>query len=148
MKGLASTSPGFATIEISGRSARKHYGINTGIQYLESAHGDARKIYDACAGYYRTYEMGWFIKKVPFGNSDINLDYLDQADTEQKGDLVKENKPVRLTYHQTRLVSRGHFKKFSTIIYCSSDPQNTGAPKYVEDGKPGIPSHVSFTYDA
>lgn len=27
MKGLASTSPAFATVGISGRSARKHYGI-------------------------------------------------------------------------------------------------------------------------
>ena len=27
MKGLASTSPSFATVAISGRCARKHYGI-------------------------------------------------------------------------------------------------------------------------
>ena len=65
MKGLASTSPAFATVGISGRSARKHYGINSGTQYLDSEHGSARKLWDACSGFYRTYRMDWFIKKVP-----------------------------------------------------------------------------------
>ncbi len=64
MKGLASTSPTFATVKISGRSARKHYGINCGIQYHAQEHGDARKIWDACSGFYRIYKMQWFIEKV------------------------------------------------------------------------------------
>lgn len=64
MKGLASTSPAFATVKISERSARKHYGINTGVKYLEREHGEARKIWDACSGCFRTYTLEWFIKKV------------------------------------------------------------------------------------
>ena len=64
MKGLASTSPAFATVKISGRSARKHYGINSGIQYIDKEHGSARRIWDACSGFYRTYMMAWFIEKV------------------------------------------------------------------------------------
>ena len=66
MTGLASTSPAFATVKISGRSARKHYGINCGIPYLSQEHGNARKVWDACSGLYRTYKMEWFIEKVSF----------------------------------------------------------------------------------
>lgn len=65
MKGLASTSPAFATVKISARSARKHYGINCGFEYTKQEHGNARKIWDACSGFDRTYMMEWFVKKVP-----------------------------------------------------------------------------------
>lgn len=112
IRGLASTSPAYATVKISGRSARKHYGINCGRQYLSVEHGDSRKIWDACSGFFRTYMMQWFI---------------------EKGELVKEDNPVRLNYQRKRLVSRGLFTTISTTIYCSSDPQNTGAPRFVED---------------
>ncbi|KAF6221406.1 hypothetical protein HO133_002261 [Letharia lupina] len=112
MMGLASTSPAFATVAISGRSARKYYGTNCGLQYLDLEHGNARKIWDACSGFYRTYMMDWFI---------------------EKGSLVKEDRPVRLSYQRKKLVSRGSLTTISTTIYCSSDPQNSGAPKYVED---------------
>ena len=80
MMGLASTSPAFATVAISGRSARKYYGTNCGLQYLDLEHGNARKIWDACSGFYRTYMMEWFIEKVPFHNSHANLRYLNPAD--------------------------------------------------------------------
>lgn len=66
MKGLASTSPAFATVGISGRSARKHYGINCGTQYLKNEHDDGKKVWDPCSGFYRIYEMAWFLEKVPF----------------------------------------------------------------------------------
>ncbi|CAD6568371.1 MAG: hypothetical protein ASARMPREDX12_001385 [Alectoria sarmentosa] len=124
MKGLASTSPAFATVKIGGRSARMHYGINCGAPYLGLEHGNARKLWDACSGFYRTYMMEWFI---------------------EKGSQVKENDPVRLNYQRTRLVSRGPPKTISTTIYCSSDPQNTGAPKYVEDE--GVTQLVKVTAD-
>ena len=88
MKGLASTSPAFATVRISGRSARKHYGINCGHQYLELEHGSARKIWDVCSGFYRTYMMDWFIEKVCFRNIRANLGLLDRAD--------KDNRVVKL----------------------------------------------------
>lgn len=139
MKGLASTSPAFATVTISGRSARKHYGINCGTQYLEIEHGNARKIWDACSGFYRTYMMEWFIEKVPPRNSHANPRYLD---TGKQGHLVKEDDPVRLNYQRKKQVSRGPFTTISTSIYYSSDPQNSGAPKYVEDGKSSTSTHV------
>lgn len=80
MKGLASTSPAFATVRISDRSARKHYGINCGARYLELEHGNARKIWDACSGFYRTYMMDWFVEKVVLRNSHANRRYLNRAD--------------------------------------------------------------------
>lgn len=79
--------------------------------------------------------MQWFIEKVPFRKSLANLTFLDQADVGKQGELVKEDNPVRLNYQRKRLVSRGLFTTISTTIYCSSDPQNTGAPRFVEDGK-------------
>lgn len=112
MKGLASTSPAFSTVGITGRAARKHYGINVGMEYHDLEHDHTNRVWDAFDGFYRIYMMDWFIKK---------------------GSLVKEGDPLRLTYRQTRLVSRGPFTTISTAIYCSSDPMNSGAPKYVED---------------
>ena len=84
MKGLASTSPAFARVKISERSARKHYGINCGTKYTPHEHGSARKTWDACSGFYRTYMMEWFIEKVSFNNSENNLRDLDEADRETR----------------------------------------------------------------
>lgn len=64
MKGLASTSPAFATVGISGRAARKHYGLNVGKEYLSLEHDDTKKVWDAYSGFYRIYMMKWFIEKV------------------------------------------------------------------------------------
>ena len=80
MRGLESTSSAFATVGISERCARKHYGINCGTKYLGLEHGNARKIWDACSGFYRTYMMEWFIEKVPFRSSYVRLGYHDRAD--------------------------------------------------------------------
>ncbi len=38
LKGLASTSPSFAKVGISARSARKHYGVGCGKPYIEGQH--------------------------------------------------------------------------------------------------------------
>ena len=38
MKGLASTDPSFATVRVSGRSARKHYGINASKPFVSGVH--------------------------------------------------------------------------------------------------------------
>ena len=38
MKGLASTSPSFAKVGISARSARKHYGVRCCRRYIEGQH--------------------------------------------------------------------------------------------------------------
>lgn len=43
MKGLASTSPNFATVRVSGRSARKHYGIEVGKPFDINIHEESRK---------------------------------------------------------------------------------------------------------
>lgn len=57
---------------------------------------------------------------------------------------MKEEDPVLLNYERKRLVSLGPFATISTAIYYSSDPQNSGAPKYVEDGKSSIPTYKSY----
>lgn len=43
MKGLASTSPSFATVKISGRSARKHYGLESEKSFEAQLHDVSRK---------------------------------------------------------------------------------------------------------
>lgn len=43
MKGLASTSPAFAKVGISGRSARKHYGMDISEIYKEGEHDKNRR---------------------------------------------------------------------------------------------------------
>lgn len=69
----------------------------------------------------------------------------DRADIAKQGSIVKEDEPVRLSYERKRLVSRGPFTTISTTIYCSSDPQNSGAPKHVEDGMSGVPAYTPGT---
>lgn len=43
MKGLASTSPAFARVGISARSARKHYGIDSTKRFEEDKHDVSRR---------------------------------------------------------------------------------------------------------
>jgi len=43
MKGLASTSSSFATVKISGRSARKHYGISSAKKFDITVHEKSRR---------------------------------------------------------------------------------------------------------
>lgn len=69
----------------------------------------------------------------------------DRADIAKQGSVVKEDDPVRLNYERKRLVSRGPFTTISTAIYYSSDPHNSGAPKYVEDGMSSVPAYKSGT---
>ena len=63
--------------------------------------------------------------------------HLDQSTyvTSLQGGLVEEDKPVNLTYCQPRKASYGRFNSIDTDIYFSSDPLNSGAPKYVSDCK-------------
>jgi len=63
MKGLASTSPTFAKVNISGRSARKHYGLDVSHEFLDLDHDATRTYWDAYAGFYRICQMQWFITK-------------------------------------------------------------------------------------
>ena len=43
MKGLASTSATFASVRISGRSARKHYGLLGAKKFDEALHDSSRR---------------------------------------------------------------------------------------------------------
>ena len=45
MKGLASTSPTFASLKISGRSARKHYGIESHELYQATKHDETKRYF-------------------------------------------------------------------------------------------------------
>ena len=44
MKGLASTTPSFATVRVSGRSARKHYGIGIEVDYDSKEHKASERL--------------------------------------------------------------------------------------------------------
>jgi len=63
MKGLASTSPTFAKVNISGRSARKHYGLDVNYEFLDFEHDVTRKYWDAYTASYKIHQMEWFIAK-------------------------------------------------------------------------------------
>lgn len=43
MKGLATTSPNFASVTVSGRSARKHYGTEIYQPFDVTIHEESRK---------------------------------------------------------------------------------------------------------
>ena len=43
MKGLSSTNPSFPGVKISGRSARKHYGINVWHEFVEGTDDNERR---------------------------------------------------------------------------------------------------------
>ena len=73
MKGLASTSPAFSTVGITGRAARKHYGINVGMEYHDLEHDHTKRVWDAFDGFYRIYMMDWFIKKVLLTDRQVPL---------------------------------------------------------------------------
>ena len=66
MKSLALACPASATIKVSARSARKHYGFEIEKEFVDIEHDDARKYWDAHAGFYRISEMEWFIQKVQY----------------------------------------------------------------------------------
>ena len=87
MKGLASICPTSAKVKISERCARKHYGTNCGVRYVQEEHGDAKKIWDPCFGFYRTYRMEWFIEKVSFDKSRAKSRYLDLANVAMIGEF-------------------------------------------------------------
>lgn len=43
MKGLATTSPTFASVKISGRCARKHYGLRVQEEFIKGVHDEDRR---------------------------------------------------------------------------------------------------------
>ena len=81
MKGLATTSSTFATVKISGRSARKHYGLQSHKKFNAQVHDMSLRSVQACLDlqyssnqFYRVWSsfemehrigtMDWFIQKV------------------------------------------------------------------------------------
>ncbi|MCJ1269841.1 hypothetical protein MMC22_009734 [Lobaria immixta] len=95
MKGLASTSLlQFASVSVSGRSARRNYGIDSTKPFDISIHDWSH----------------WFIKK---------------------GQTVEEDKPFRLGYTKTHWVSYGKPSILTVDIYACADPDNNGAPMYL-----------------
>ena len=43
MRGLATTSPTFASVKISGRCARKHYGLEIHVDFIKGVHDETRR---------------------------------------------------------------------------------------------------------
>lgn len=73
MRGLASTSPASARVMISERSARKHYGICAGFEYLHGVHESSKKVWDGFFGFHRVYMMDWFVTKVRNPSKQISF---------------------------------------------------------------------------
>ncbi|MCJ1452970.1 hypothetical protein MMC28_003315 [Mycoblastus sanguinarius] len=109
IKGLASSSPSWATVSISARSARKHYGILARSKFVSHKHDIHRREWNCFSGCYKICTMDWFVKK---------------------GSIVEEGNPVRLSYYETQPMSSGRFHSISTQIYVCNDRYNTGAPLY------------------
>ncbi|KAL9099462.1 MAG: hypothetical protein Q9163_005040 [Psora crenata] len=109
MKGLSTTSISFPTTVISGRRARKHYGIYAGTTYESVIHDHRKRYWDAFDGNFRIRTFSWFVKK---------------------GIVIEEEKPVRLDYYSTKLKSDGPLKEIVTSIHVCKDPENRGAPMY------------------
>ena len=85
MRGLARTSPTFASVKISGRCARKHYGTSCEGDFIKGLHNDSRRwvsmidcyqflsiltnenphsYFSRFYGKYMVDNIEWFIKKV------------------------------------------------------------------------------------
>ena len=119
MKGLASATPLYQSIKVSGRSARKHYGISSRKQYNETYHDQARRFWSPYHSHHRIGTMDWFIKK---------------------GSTVEE-KAFRVHYFQDRLVSAGRPGIVICSIYTSSSDK---APMY-KDGMMSSPFYSVFS---
>ncbi|MCJ1427056.1 hypothetical protein MMC29_004959, partial [Sticta canariensis] len=109
MKGLASTSLKFATVRVSGRSARKHYGVKISELFNVTAHEESRRYWSAYDDCDRIDVMDWFVKK---------------------GQTVEENKSFRLDYTLCHWVFDGHPKEVRSFIYACADPGDDGPPLY------------------
>lgn len=71
--------------------------------------------------------MDWFIRKV----ATITLLKLDLIADICKGQTVEEDKPFRLPYTKTHWVSHGKPSIITVNIYACADPDNNGAPMYL-----------------
>ena len=124
MKGLASTSPDFATVKISGRSARKHYGFRSVKVFVHGLHDVSKCYWHEYHGQYCIRTMDWFIKK---------------------GDIVEEEKPLKLGYVRHCLKAKGPPSIFNYKIFVFSDPENIGPPMYPTS--PGVVGLANVSSD-
>ncbi|KAL8898343.1 MAG: hypothetical protein Q9192_002125 [Flavoplaca navasiana] len=109
MKGIASTNQNYTAVRISGRSARKSYGINVEHQFDEQVHDSSRRYWSNFKGYYCIMHMDWFIRK---------------------GETVEEDKPKRIHYFLLpRAIGPPPTKVTITIDMCA-DTDNKGPSVY------------------
>ncbi|MCJ1471604.1 hypothetical protein MMC13_000244 [Lambiella insularis] len=112
IKGLACTSQSYATVQITGRAARKNYGIETSKAFDAAIHDRTRRSWDPFSGMFRSRTIDWFI---------------------EKGSIVHEDEPFHLSYNTQWRISTGRPMVDLVIyvdIYAYSDPSNTGPPMY------------------
>ncbi|CAD6568570.1 MAG: hypothetical protein ASARMPRED_001863 [Alectoria sarmentosa] len=109
MKGLATTSPNFASVKISGRCARKHYGLEIQDEFIQGVHDEDRRSFSPFKGKDVIDIMYWFIKKVQ---------------------NVQEDTPIRIFCQYLHLEAYGHPSEIVVTINAFSDRENSGAPMY------------------
>ncbi|KAL8840764.1 MAG: hypothetical protein Q9170_001202 [Blastenia crenularia] len=111
MKGLISTNSNFTAVNISGRFARKSYGIEISRRFEEGKDDMGRRVYCPFEGDYYIVKMDWFIKK---------------------GDTVTENKPQRLSYTQNHCVTGPPPSLISMPIYTCTETDDLGPSTYLD----------------
>lgn len=124
MKGLADGAPHLQRVKIESRSARKHYGANSDLRFVEGVHKKDKRYWDSFSGCYRVPAMWWYLKK---------------------GDTVKEHEPTKFPYFRAQQVSDGPPQTIKITIQACSDPQNQGAPVY-QDASKSNPYHLYSSF--
>ncbi|MCJ1470578.1 hypothetical protein MMC07_009224 [Pseudocyphellaria aurata] len=117
MKGLAMTSPNSAPVRVSGRSARKHYGVCSYKSFDVTIHEESRKYLNPVTNSYTIDTMDWFVKK---------------------GQTVREDEPLRLWYGTHHLVWGEKPTEISCSVYVCADPYNDGPPIYMNSNVFGL----------
>ncbi|KAL8786640.1 MAG: hypothetical protein Q9213_002669 [Squamulea squamosa] len=126
IKAFASTNPNSTSVMISGRSARKHYGVASSKKFNPSVHGLNKGYWSNFHGCYRVETMDWFIQKV-------------------RGDTVKEHKPKQLPYVRYFLATEALPTSIKDSVYACIDNDDVGPPTYPKDH--GVRKLVIVTAD-
>ncbi|KAL8676432.1 MAG: hypothetical protein Q9224_007287 [Gallowayella concinna] len=109
MKAMESTSTTFTAVKISGRVARKNYGIALGTVFDRFIHDFKYRYWSDFHGVYRIKTMRWFI---------------------QKGQKVEENKPTQFSFLRYMRVNVSPSLKIVVHLFVCGDSEELGPSMY------------------
>ncbi|KAI4239056.1 MAG: hypothetical protein LQ349_000664 [Xanthoria aureola] len=99
---------------MKGRSARHHYGTESAKEWDENVHEESRRVWSAANSRWEVNTYDWFI---------------------HKNTTVSEKKPICLYYHTECLASQRMLDSVTCTIVKCPDPNDNGAPLFVDDGE-------------